>query len=166
MENDIIVIAHNLRSCNNVGSILRTAEGLGVKTVYLTGYTPYPSEKNDIRLPYIREKLDKKIIKTSLGAERLVKWQHDENIFNVINHLKKNNYEILALEQNENSIELQDFKAKNKVTFILGREVEGIENDVLEIVDQIISIPMLGKKESFNVAQAMAMMTFKLRYYN
>ena len=64
---DIILIAHNLRSCHNVGSLLRTAEGLGVQTVYLTGYTPYPLELGDTRLPHIATKLHKQIDKTALG---------------------------------------------------------------------------------------------------
>lgn len=97
--NSIIVIAHNLRSTHNVGSLLRTADGLGIDTVYLTGYTPYPSLPDDQRLPHIANKLDRQIHKTALGAEHSQKWQHQATIEPLLSNLKQQGFQIVGLEQ-------------------------------------------------------------------
>ena len=165
MNPEIIVIAHNLRSCQNVGSLLRTADGLAVKTVYLSGYTPYPSSKNDERLPYLKEKIDKRIKKTSLGAENFVDWKHSEDIIELLNQLRLSKYQLVALEQAKGAIDLNKFTPSSRVAVLVGREVEGVESSLLELIDNVVSIPMLGKKESFNVSQAAAMAIYKLRYF-
>lgn len=150
----IILITHNIRSTHNVGSILRTAEGLAVDKVYLTGYTPYPTIKNDDRLPHLARKINNQIAKTSLGAEKLVNLQHENNIFKVIDELRKSSYQIYALEQADKSINIINFNPPEKVALIVGNEVNGLDSAVLKSVDQILEIPMHGKKESFNVAVA------------
>src|SRR5580765_8790609 len=96
---DIVLIAHNLRSCHNVGSLLRTAEGLGIAEVYLTGHTPYPTEPSDQRLPHLRAKIDKQISKTALGAEQFMTWSHQDAIDSLIAELKQRGYIIVAIEQ-------------------------------------------------------------------
>jgi tRNA G18 (ribose-2'-O)-methylase SpoU len=159
----IILIAHNLRSTHNVGSLLRTAEGLGVERVYLTGYTPYPVQKNDPRLPHLARKTDKQITKTALGAEKLVKWQHQDELDDLIEQLRRENFTIIALEQGPNAVKLSDFKPPEKIALIVGREVEGIEPEILKQCDRIVKIPMLGQKESFNVVQAAAMALYHFR---
>ena len=161
---NIIIIAHNLRSTYNVGSLLRTAEGLGVEKVFLTGYTPYPVQEVETRLPHLSRKIDQQIKKTALGAENLVNLSYCEHIEVVLKDLKNLDYTIVALEQHKNSIKLTDYDAPDKIALIVGREVEGIEQDVLDACDQIIEIPMLGKKESFNVVQAAAMAIYHFRY--
>ena len=166
MDIEIIVIAHNLRSCENVGSILRTADGLGVSKVIFTGYTPYPIAKDDARLQYLREKISKRINKSSLGAENFVKWEHHENIEILLHNLKKQDFQLVGLEQTSKSINLEKFNSKDKVALLLGREVEGIEQEIIDLLDEVVAIPMLGKKESFNVAQAAAMALYKLRYFS
>ncbi len=158
----VILIAHNIRSTHNVGSLLRTAEGLGVERVYLTGYTPYPIAEDDSRLPHLANKLTNQIRKTALGAERLVNWQHDEHVEAVIETLRGEGFKIIALEQDEKSVKLPDFQMPDKVALIVGREVEGIEPYVLDLCDTIVEIPMHGKKESFNVASAAAMALYVL----
>lgn len=160
----IVLIAHNLRSALNVGSLLRTAEGLGVEIVYLTGYTPYPVALNDERLPHIAHKTDRQIAKTALGAEKLVNWQHRNEILAVIEKLKRQKFTVVALEQAPDSIKLFDFKPPSKVAIIVGREVEGVEPEILAACDHILEIPMLGKKESFNVVQATAMALYQFRF--
>src|SRR5579871_6804873 len=81
MDRDIILIAHDIRSTHNVGSLLRTAEGMGVARVYFTGYTPYPSlATGDERLPHIAQKLTRQIQKTALGAESQVAWSHHTDV--------------------------------------------------------------------------------------
>ncbi|MEI6755611.1 MAG: TrmH family RNA methyltransferase, partial [bacterium] len=76
----IILIAHNLRSAHNVGSLLRTADAMGVSKVYLTGYSPYPKSENDSRLPHLALKIDKNIAKTALGAEENIDWEHNDSL--------------------------------------------------------------------------------------
>jgi 23S rRNA (guanosine2251-2'-O)-methyltransferase len=160
----LILIAHNLRSAHNVGSLLRTAEGLGVDKVYLTGYTPYPLHADDKRLPHLATKINKQISKTALGAETSQSWQHLDEVDGLIKELKQNGCLVTALEQAPDTTKLTDFKAPDKIALIVGREVEGVEPEVLAVCDQVLEIPMFGKKESFNVAQATAMALYHLRF--
>lgn len=158
----IVVIAHDIRSTHNVGSLLRTAEGLGISHVYLTGYTPYPSLANDIRLPHITQKLSNQIHKTALGAEHLIAWSH-ASIHETIGTLKDDGFTIIALEQTRNSIPLADYQPPQKVALVLGREVEGIAPEILDMTDTTVEIPMNGKKESFNVSIAAAICLYALK---
>lgn len=162
---EIIVIAHNLRSCHNVGSLLRTAEGLGVRGLYFTGYTPYPQQAHDTRLPHESQKLTRQIHKTALGAESLVRWQHREDVFKVLEELTRAGYLVTAVEQSPSSVPLPKFAPPQKIALLVGREVEGVEPEVLEQVDQTLEIPMFGQKESFNVVQAAAMALYHCRFY-
>lgn len=157
---EIIVIAHNIRSTHNVGAIFRTCEGFGVKRIILSGYTPYPTLDDDSRLPHIREKITAQIHKTALGAERLVPFEYRELID--IATLRSLSYQIVALEQSEHSINLRDYQRPDKVALILGEEVHGIETAILQSVDDIIEIPMLGQKESFNVSVATGIALYAL----
>lgn len=161
---DIVLIAHNLRSCHNVGSLLRTAEGLGVSSVILSGYTPYPEESTDSRLPHIRQKLQKQIQKTALGAELTQPWQHIVSIEDVFKSLRTAGYTIAALEQAPDAIALPHYDPPEKLALLVGREVEGVEPEVLAACDVALVIPMFGKKESFNVVQAAAMGLYHSRF--
>lgn len=164
MTRSIILIAHNLRSCHNVGSLLRTADGLGIKKVYLTGYTPYPFMKNDTRLPHLAQKLDRQIAKTALGAEQSQPWEHVEAIEPLLRDLKRQGFVLAALEQTPNSQPLPEYRAPQQIAIIIGREVEGLEPEVLQATDLTLQIPMFGSKESFNVVQAAAMALYHLRF--
>lgn len=159
---DVILVAHDIRSTHNVGSLLRTAEGLGVKKVYLTGYTPYPVAPNDTRLPHIATKLDLQISKTALGAETMIEWQHQEEVVGVLESLRSDGYQIVALEQDKTSIPLPEFESSQRVAVLIGREVEGIDPELLKLSDVIVEIPMQGGKESFNVVQATAMTLYQI----
>lgn len=164
----IILIAHNLRSCHNVGSLLRTAEGLGVQEVIFSGYTPYPvmvNAKRDPRLPHIADKVAKQINKTALGAEHMIAWRHDPDIFEVLDKLQSDGWTVAAIEQAPNSMTLPDYQAPEKIALLVGREVDGVESSVLKACDTIIEIPMFGHKESFNVVQAAAMAMYHCRFY-
>jgi 23S rRNA (guanosine2251-2'-O)-methyltransferase len=163
---DIILIAHNLRSAHNVGSLLRTAEGLGVKMVYLTGYTPYPLDSSDIRLPHLALKIHKQIKKTALDAEEFVAWTHADEVTEVIASLKADGYRIAAVEQAAGSTSLPDYEPPRKIALLVGREVEGIEAELLARVDTCLEIPMFGRKESYNVVQAAAMAMYHVRFTN
>lgn len=160
----LILIAHNLRSAHNVGSLLRTAEGLGVQSVFLTGYTPYPATKGDSRLPHITQKTHKQITKTALGAEQTLAWDHEAAIEPLLSRLRQEGYTIGALEQTPGAISLPTFHPPDKLVLIVGREVEGLEAEVLAECSVCLEIPMLGSKESFNVVQAAAMALYHCRY--
>lgn len=156
----IIVILHNIRSTHNVGSIFRTAEGLGVERLILSGYTPYPRLEGDSRLPHIADKLTKQISKTALGAENLVPFSHQAAPD--IASLRHQGYRIVGLEQADRSISLPDYRPSGKIALILGEEVEGISQELIDQCDDILEIPMRGQKESFNVSVATGIALFHL----
>jgi 23S rRNA (guanosine2251-2'-O)-methyltransferase len=162
----LILIAHNLRSTHNVGSLLRTADGLGLQKVILTGYTPYPLMKADPRLPHLSRKINAQIIKTALGAEQSLAWEQHEAIEPVIASLRGEGFSVYALEQANKAISLPEFSVPDKLVLIVGREVEGLEPEVLSLCDGAVEIPMLGKKESFNVVQAAAMALYHCRFFS
>ena len=164
MDRSLILIAHNVRSTHNVGSLLRTAEGLGVEAVYLTGYTPYPAEENDARLPHISRKMQGAIHKTALGAETAITWHHQPDVLDVIANLQADDWTVVALEQADLAIAITESKLPDKIALVVGREVEGIEPEILDACDTIVQIPMFGQKESFNVVQAAAMALFWCRF--
>lgn len=151
---EIIVIAHNIRSTHNVGSIFRTSEGFGVKKLILSGYSPYPKVEHDTRLPHISAKLTGQIQKTALGASDMVPFIYAEEPTSVIEQLRADGYRIVGLEQASNSILLNAYQPPQKICLLLGEEVEGISADLLKLCDDIIEIPMQGQKESFNVSVA------------
>lgn len=164
MTANLVIIAHNLRSSHNVGSLLRTADGLGVEKVYLTGYTPYPSGPDDSRMPHISAKVDRQISKIALGAETSQAWKQCNDIATLLAELRADGYQIAGLEQTKSAINLPDFTPPSKLAIILGREVEGIEPEVLKLTDFQLVIPMFGQKESFNVVQAAAMAMYHCRF--
>lgn len=161
---DIVLIAHNLRSVHNVGSLLRTADGLGVTKVYLTGYTPHPGIHDDPRLPHEIQKTAKQINKTALGAELSQPWEYAEDVGGVIASLHDDGYTIVGIEQVAHSVPLYTVQVRDHVAIIAGREVEGIEPEVIGLCDLVAEIPMYGQKESFNVVQAAAMALYHFRF--
>lgn len=160
----IVIIAHDLRSVHNVGSLLRTAEGLGVSQIYLSGYTPYPKQPDDKRLPHLADKLTRQIHKTALGSELLVNVTYEDSVETILARLKQRGYELAALEQTAASIDLSSFKPPDKLAILIGNEVEGISQSLLAKCDYALEIPMFGKKESFNVVQATAMALYHCRF--
>ena len=171
---EIYLCLDNIRSIYNVGAILRTAEGFGVKRVYLSGVTP---RYNDERvLPHLREKLNNQIAKTALGAEKMIKIYSSDDIKSDLIKLRKDeNVEILGLENNICEPRVLQIKSSKFVEFlsalkiserpivlILGEEVNGISNSLYDIIDAFLEIPMKGKKESFNVSVATGIALFSL----
>lgn len=162
----IVLIAHDIRSTHNVGSLLRTAECMGVHHTYLTGYTPYPTVPNDDRLPHISAKLTQQIHKTALGTEHLTSWSHDSDVASLLTRLRDEGFLLVALEQTENSTKLTSFKTDRDVALLIGREVEGVEDALLQTCDVTVEIPQFGQKESLNVVQATAIALYHLRVIN
>lgn len=151
MRPKISLVLHNIRSTHNVGSIFRTAEGMGVEQIILGGYTPYPKITDDTRLPYIAEKLTRQIHKTALDAENLVPFKHIDDTGAWIDAY---NWPVIALEQSDKSTLLSHFNPPDKFALLLGEEVNGIPSNLLAKCTEIIEIPMFGLKESFNVSVA------------
>lgn len=144
----IYVVVDNIRSALNVGSILRTSDAFTVNKVYLCGITPTPDNK--------------KVLKTSLGAEKSVKWEYCENTLDLVEKLKKKNIEIISLEKTEKSMMIEDFENKGDICLILGNEVSGVSEEVLKKSDKELHIDMRGKKESLNVSVAYGIALFSL----
>lgn len=150
MVKSISLIIPDVRSSENVGSIFRTADGMGVDTIYLVGYTPRPLDKFG--------RPDSKIAKTALGAEKTINWEYSKTILPVIRKLKKDGFKIIALEQTKDSVDyrklLGSSAPKLNIALIVGNEVNGINKSILKHADYVIEIPMRGKKESLNVSVA------------
>lgn len=144
------VLLDNVRSAWNVGSILRSAEGLGFDQVFLCGITPTPENEA--------------VKKTSLGAEKTIAWSYHKNSVEAVKKLKVEGWKIYALEEHENAVAIHSQlpKRKNQV-LILGNEVTGVDNDLLSLCDEIFYIPMQGEKRSLNVAIAFSVAGFVLR---
>ena len=165
---EVVLVLHNIRSCYNVGAILRTAEGLGVKRVYLSGYTPRVHDENLV--PHLREKIDHEIHKTALGAEELIKIIPEDDIKTMILKRRTDGWQIVGLENNINGklCQLDDPRIKeklgDKVILIPGEEVGGIDPELHNLINEFLEIPMRGKKESFNVSVATGIALFGLLY--
>lgn len=153
-EQQFFVIAHNIRSLHNVGSIFRASDGFGVTKLYLTGYTGAPEGVNV-----------SKIHKVALGAEEFVAWEHTRSLVRLITKLKKQGVRIVALENNKNYkiTSLVQYKPKFPMALILGEEVKGHTKRILDLCDDIVDFPMLGKKESLNVSVAAGIAMYALR---
>lgn len=162
-KQQIYLIANDVRSAHNVGSLMRTAEGLGIDRLYLTGYTPYPAMVTDRRLPHIAAKLSRQINKTALNAGLSLDWRQRADTLKLIKLLKKSGFLIVALEQTPESINIADYRPAGNIALIVGSEVEGIAAKLLAEADIKLQIPMAGQKESFNVAVAAAMALFYIK---
>ncbi len=159
----LVVIAHNIRSIYNVGSIFRTSDGFGVDHLYLTGYTPHPEIQHDTRPPHERQRITKQIHKTALGAEHSLNFAYRQDPLPLLARYRTLGYTLAALEQASKSIMLSDYKViPSKLVLILGEEVQGISTHLLERCDVTLEIPMVGKKESFNVSVATGIALYAL----
>ncbi|MCL4437467.1 TrmH family RNA methyltransferase [Patescibacteria group bacterium] len=156
----VILILWNIRSLFNVGSIFRTADGAGISKVYLAGYTPAPVD--------VFGKYRPQIAKVSLGAEKSVRWEKAAKSLTgavgLIKKIKKEGYQILAVEQAERSVDIFKFKParRGKLCLIMGNEVSGLPPKILKSADKILEIPMAGKKESLNVSVAFGIAAYLL----
>lgn len=157
---EIIVIAHNIRSTHNIGAIFRTSEGFGVSKIILSGYTPYPKIPHDSRLPHISEKLTSQIHKSALGAETMVPFEYQAEPD--LKTLQLAGFRLVGLEQNARSSVLSKYHPPEKIALLLGEEVHGIDKSLLDQCDDIIEIPMVGQKESFNVSVAAGIALYAL----
>jgi len=158
MKREMFLVLHDIRSAYNVGAIFRTADGAGVKKIFLSGYTAIPSSGKKIH----ETKAEKMIAKTALGAEQNVPWEKIEDLKFFLEKFKKDGVSIVSLEKAGEAIDLKDFKAEFPMALFLGNEIRGVSKEVLESSDSVISIPMRGKKESLNVSVAAGIAIYEI----
>lgn len=162
---EIVLIIDSVRSLYNVGSILRTADGFGVSKIYALGSTPFPEQPLEKRLPHVVSRATRQLQKTALGAEKYIVCEPHSNPLDLIKQLKMQGYIIVSLEQTDKSIEISKFKPKEKLALIIGNEVDGVSQVLLDQSDTVIEICMLGSKNSLNVGAATAVALFYLSSY-
>ncbi len=143
------VVLNNIRSLHNVGSVFRTADGAGVEKIWLCGITGYPP--------------DSQISKTALGAETRVAWDHSYKAADVLRDLKNRGYQIVLLEQTTKSVSYHEFVPRSPVCLVLGNEIEGVSDELVELADASIEIEMAGLKNSLNVSIAFGIVAYHFR---
>jgi len=143
------VVLNNIRSLHNVGSIFRTADGVGLEKIWLCGITGYPPNA--------------KITKTALGSEDYVPWEYRRSAVEVVEMLKVLNYQIVFLEQMEGSCLYNFFRPQSPVCLVLGNEVDGVDREMVAYCDQAIEIEMAGLKNSLNVSVAFGIIAYYFR---
>lgn len=146
----IVLVLDNIRSLNNVGSVFRTADAFLLESVYLCGVTGCPPNKE--------------IEKTALGATETVNWQHVRSTTEALSLLRQRGYTIYAVEQVEGSFPLQAFpyNQNSNIALVLGNEVYGVEQEVINQCDGSIEIPQLGSKHSLNVSVSAGIVIWEL----
>ncbi|MGK9475245.1 RNA methyltransferase [Melioribacter sp. OK-6-Me] len=146
----VYAVLHNIRSSYNVGSILRTSDGAMIEKLYLCGFTPAPPKKE--------------VLKTSLGAEESVAWEYIKDTKSIINELKSKGIKICALELTDSSKPYYNLTKNDfPLCLVVGNEISGVTDDILELCDISIEIPQYGIKQSLNVAVAYGISIFDLR---
>ena len=157
MVSQIHILLHDIRSTHNVGAIFRTADATGVGKIYISGITPAPIDR------FGRARPD--ISKASLGAEKTVAWESITSVADLIKKLKKEKFQIVAVEQDKKSIDYRKLERGGdgeNILIIMGSEVDGVDKETLKLCDDILEIPMLGQKESLNVSVACGIILYSL----
>ena len=147
-RNPIVALIENIRSMHNVGSIFRTSDGARIEQLILSGFTPVPPRPE--------------ISKTALGSTESVPWTYTKNSAKKINELKQNGYTIYTVEQTTESKNYTDIEYKFPLCFIMGNEVDGVSDELVQVTDYAIEIPMLGIKHSLNVSVAYGIILYHI----
>ncbi|MCF8228255.1 MAG: RNA methyltransferase [Bacteroidales bacterium] len=136
----VVIVLDNIRSLNNIGSVFRTADAFRVAGIYLCGISTTPPHKD--------------IQKTALGATESVYWKYFNKTSEAINSLRESGYKIISIEQADKAVMLQEFEISHnqKIAFIFGHEVKGVDQEVVNLSDDCIEIPQFGTKHSFNIS--------------
>ena len=153
----VCVVLNSIRSSYNVGSIFRTSDGAMIEKLYLCGYTPYPPHPD---LPNGK----KDVLKTSLGATESVKWEYVKDPKEVVLQMKKKGIKVGALELTSRSFPYYELKKETfPLCLLIGNEITGVSQELLDLCDFSIEIPQFGIKQSLNVAVAYGVTIFRLR---
>jgi tRNA G18 (ribose-2'-O)-methylase SpoU len=150
---NLVLILDSVRSMNNVGSIFRTSDAFKVGKIYLCGITATPPHRE--------------IHKTALGATDSVQWEYCKEIKEVIEQLKTQDFQIIAVEQTNQSSYLQDFRPSKigKYAFIFGNEAFGVNDEILRLCDMSLEIPQFGTKHSFNIVVSAGIVLWHYTYF-
>ncbi len=145
-----IIVLDNVRSLNNVGSAFRTSDAFRVEAVYLCGITAKPPHRE--------------IQKTALGATESVRWKYFKTTAEALASLRAENYQIIAVEQADKSVKLQNFKiiSGNKYALVFGNEVKGVEEGIVKKADKVIEVPQFGTKHSLNISVSIGVVLWDL----
>ena len=145
----ITIVLDNIRSALNVGSVFRTADAFLIENIILCGITTIPPNKE--------------IRKVALGSTNSVNWEFEKNTFEAVKRLKENGYHIIGIEQVYESSKLDKFKLINQpIAIVMGNEVNGVSDEILNICDEILEIPQFGTKHSLNVSVATGIIVWEL----
>ena len=148
MAKDFYVICDNIRSLENIGSIFRTADAIGVTKIFLCGISGKPPHE--------------KITKTALGAEKTIPFEYHKQMWRLVEKLRREKVFIVVLEQYKKALVYSKFKPHFPLALVLGNEVKGVSKKVLEKADKVIYLPMQGKKESLNVSVAFGVAGYEI----
>lgn len=145
----IILVADNIRSGLNVGSFFRSADAFGIEKIVLCGLSPKPPHRE--------------INKSAIGATASVSWEYEEDIINAVKQLKESGYQIIGIEQTTDSQTLSSYKTDGMpMALIMGNEVEGLTEGILDLLDTVLEIPQFGTKHSLNVAVCAGICLYEL----
>ena len=146
----VYVVLNSIRSSYNVGSIFRTSDGAMIEKLYICGYTPYPPKKE--------------VLKTALGSQESVDWEYIKDPVEVVRKLKAEGVKICALEQTDKSIPHYSLQKESfPLCLIMGNEISGVNQELIDLCDYSLEIPQYGIKQSLNVAVAYGIAIFELR---
>lgn len=162
-QRSIVVIAHNLRSVHNVGSLLRTGEVFAADKVYVTGFTPYPTHPGDERSEKLQARQTRQMAKAAAGAERTMPFERHEEVYELLGSLREEGYVVAGLEIDPRAIDLAEYSPPQKVAVLLGDEVRGIDPALRDSCDLLLQIPIYGQKYSLNVSVAAGIALYSLR---
>ena len=147
----VVVVLDNIRSAHNVGSAFRTADAFGVDKIYLCGICACPPSAE--------------IHKSALGAEQSVAWEHCDDTLEALRCLREAGYTIVSVEQSEDSVSLDAFRREpgRKYAVVFGNEVDGVQQEAVDLSDLVLEIPQWGTKHSLNVSVAVGVILWHFR---
>ena len=152
-KDSIVVLLDDVRSLHNVGSVFRTCDGMAIEKLYLCGITATPPHRE--------------IRKTAIGATESVDWEYQSNAVDVIKKHSQKGFKVVSVEQTQKAISLKKFKWNNeKILLIFGNEVNGVNQDLIDLSDQSIEIPQWGTKHSFNISVAAGIILWSIKMQN
>lgn len=154
MKSNAILIIHDIRSAQNVGSLFRTADAIGISKIYLSSICPLPIDRFGRPVGTIA--------KTALGAQITIPWQSYTSIEDTIAEVRSQGMHIVAIEQSPRAVDYKTVRIDTTAAFIIGNEVDGLPEHILTLADTVAEIPMRGSKESLNVAVAAGIALFRM----
>jgi tRNA G18 (ribose-2'-O)-methylase SpoU len=149
-KDPIIVLLDDVRSLNNIGSVFRTCDAMGIKKMYLCGITAQPPHRE--------------IRKTAIGASESVAWEYEKNASKILTKYRDLGYEIIAVEQTSNSTFLENYQlTNNKILLIFGNEINGVSQNLIDLCDLSLEIPQWGTKHSMNISVSVGIILWNLK---